>query len=175
MTANIRFKFLVSIAAAFAFSAVALAQVEPAPAPVPPVELPPELERVLRDYETAWVAKQPDALAKLFTADGMALPNGRPPARGATQIAAEYAKVAGAPLSLRALAYSVSGDMAYIVGGFAPAADKPDIGKFVLVLRRAPDGPWKIAADMDNMNSMPRLAPQRDDSSASASSPEPRS
>lgn len=166
----------------FAFSADALAQiptqVQAAPAPVPSVELPPALARVLRDYEKAWIANQPDALARLFTADGMALPNGRPPARGAAQIAAEYSQVAGAPLSLRAVAYSISGDMAYVVGGFAPAPDKPDFGKFVLILRRAPDGIWKIVADMDNANSMPRRpAPQQDAApqSAAASSPGPRS
>jgi ketosteroid isomerase-like protein len=171
-----RIKYVMSIAAVIAFSGVASAEVEPAPVPLPSVELPPPLARVLRDYETAWMANQPVALARLFTADGMALPNGRPPARGATQIAAEYAKVAGAPLSLRALAYSVSGDMAYIVGGFAPVRDQPDFGKFVLVLRRAPDGRWKIAADMDNMNAMPRrLAPEHEGSSAPAHVPTPES
>lgn len=120
--------------------------------------LPPELERVLRDYETAWVAKDTAALAALFTPEGMALPNGSPPARGAGEIAAAYARNAGGPLALRALAHAVAGDMAYIVGGFAPAADAADFGKFVLVLRRGGDGRWRIAADIDNMNALPRRA-----------------
>jgi ketosteroid isomerase-like protein len=98
-------------------------------------------------------------VAALFTADGMALPNGSPPAKGAEQITAAYARAAGQPLALRALHYSASADMAYIVGGFAPAVGQPDMGKFVLVLKKAPDGKWMIATDMDNMNAMPRRAP----------------
>jgi hypothetical protein len=34
------------------------------------------------------------------------------------------------------------------------------MGKFVLALRRAPGGPWMIAADIDNSSQMPRRAPQ---------------
>ncbi|MDN3919627.1 nuclear transport factor 2 family protein [Roseateles violae] len=120
------------------------------------VTLPPELERVLRDYESAWQRKDTAALAALFAVDGMALPNGDRPARGAAAIAAAYAKNAGTPLALRALSFSAAGDMAYIVGGFASAAGRPDFGKFVLVLQRASEGGrWLIAADIDNMNALP--------------------
>lgn len=120
--------------------------------PLPSVALPPDLDRVLRDYERAWVAKEPEALARLFAEDGMALPSGQPPARGATSIRQAYAAGAGSPLSLRAVAYAVSGDLAYIIGGFGPAPARPDFGKFVLVLRRGSDGRWLILADMDNAN-----------------------
>ena len=50
-------------------------------APVEPmasVTLPPELDRVLRDYENAWQAKDAGALARLFTEDGFVLSNGKP-------------------------------------------------------------------------------------------------
>lgn len=130
----------------------------PATAQTAATALPPELERVLRDYEQAWVAKDTAALAALFTPEGLALPNGSPPARGAAEIAAAYARNAGGPLALRALAHAVAGDMAYIVGGFAPAAGAAEVGKFVLVLRRGGDGRWRIAADIDNMNALPRRA-----------------
>lgn len=146
-----------------ALSALAVAQTPPpAPAAVaaaPSIALPPDLARVLRDYEKAWMAADTEALARLFVADGYALPNGQPPAAGADAIRAAYAKNAGSPLSLRALHYAQSGDMAYIIGGFAGAPDKPDFGKFVLVLRRGQDGAWRIAADMDNANALPRRAP----------------
>ena len=66
---------------------------------LPTVTVPPELDRVLRDYERAWMQKQPSALAALFTAQGMALHHGSPPARGAAQIAARYAEAAGSTLS----------------------------------------------------------------------------
>lgn len=126
----------------------------------PSVALPPELDRVLRDYERAWTAKDPAALARLFTAEGMALPSGQPPAQGAASIRQAYAQHAGSPLALRALAYATSGDLAYIIGGFAPAPGQPDLGKFVLVLRRGAGGRWLIAADMDNANQRrPALPP----------------
>jgi uncharacterized protein (TIGR02246 family) len=127
--------------------------------PLPTVTLPPELDRVLRDYERAWIAKDPEALARLFTPEGMALPSGQPPAPGPAAIRQAYAQGAGSPLSLRALAYATSGDLAYIIGGFAPAPGQADHGKFVLVLRRGAGGRWLIAADMDNANQR-RPAPQ---------------
>jgi len=142
---------------AAAFSVAAWAE-EPAPKPTaaPTVTLPPALDRVLRDYEKAWVAKDAEALAKLFTTDGYALPSGQPAAGGGAAIRAAYASNAGSPLALRAIHYAESGDMAYIIGGFGGSADKPDFGKFVLVLRRGGDGVWRIAADMDNANAMPK-------------------
>jgi uncharacterized protein (TIGR02246 family) len=44
--------------------------------------LPPALERVLRDYETAWAARDAHGLAQLFAEDGFVLPNGGVPVRG---------------------------------------------------------------------------------------------
>lgn len=126
--------------------------------PLASVDLPDDLDRVLRDYERAWIANDPVALATLFTADGMALPNGQPPARGSDAIRKAYSQGAGGPLSLRALAYQVSGDLAYVIGGFGAAPDKPDFGKFVLVLRRGSDGRWMLVADIDNVNRMPPTA-----------------
>ncbi|MFN7957387.1 MAG: SgcJ/EcaC family oxidoreductase [Holophagaceae bacterium] len=137
-----------------------LAAQAPAP-PLPSVALPPELDRVLRDYERAWTAKDPEALARLFTPEGMALPSGQPHAQGAAAIRQAYAQGAGSPLSLRAVAHAMSGDLAYIIGGFAPAPGQPDAGKFVLVLRRGADGRWLIAADMDNASQRRPAAPPK--------------
>lgn len=153
---------VVVVAAAFSVAAWAEEPVSKpamAPAAAPTVSLPPAIDRVLRDYEKAWTAKDDAALAKLFTDDGYALPSGQPPAKGADAIRAAYAQNAGSPLALRALHYAESGEMAYVIGGFGGAADKPDFGKFVLVLRRGGDGVWRIAADMDNANAMPKRAP----------------
>ena len=60
--------------------------------------LPPPFEQLLRDYEKAWTAKDLPALAALFAADGMALPNGQPPAQGAAAIMAAYERGAGVAL-----------------------------------------------------------------------------
>ncbi len=118
---------------------------------MPPVPLPAALERVLRDYETAWREKDAAALASLFTEDGFVLSSNRPPVRGQAAIKAAYAE-AGGSLYLRAIAFEVSEPLAYIVGAYRFQVDGPDHGKFLLTLRLNSDGLWEIAADMDNPN-----------------------
>lgn len=121
------------------------------PAAEPSVTLPPELARVLTDYEAAWSKKDAAALAALFAEDGFVLPNGAPPARGRAAIQKFYTGHGG-PLSLRAIAYAVEGGVGYILGGYTDVAGKPDTGKFTLTLRKGPDGRWLIVSDMDNAN-----------------------
>jgi uncharacterized protein (TIGR02246 family) len=146
------------ITAALLFLCLAHGHANPSKAP-PTVQIPAEFEALLRSYERAWSAKDAAALARLFFPGGMALPNGSPPAVGNEAIAAEYAKNAGGPLSLRAIAFTQSTDLAYIVGGFSQSSAEPDAGKFVLVLRRGADGKWLIAADIDNLNFRPSRPP----------------
>lgn len=122
--------------------------------PQPSIQLPAELDRVLRDYEKAWRDRDAEALAKLFTEDGFVLPNGEPPVRGRTAIA-EYYDGHGGPLHLRGFAHSQSGDIAFILGGYATAAGGPDVGKFTLTLHKQ-DEKWFIFSDMDNGNRRPR-------------------
>ena len=38
------------------------------------------------------------------------------------------------------------------MGAYASTAGAPDIGKFILLVRRERGGAWRIAADMDNGN-----------------------
>ena len=113
------------------------------------VTLPPEVDRVLRDYERGWRAGDAAAVASLFTDDGFALSSGRPPAQGHAAIRGVYSRP-GSTLHLRAFAYAVEDSVGYIIGAYRydPAGD--DVGKFVLALRRAGRGPWKIAADIDS-------------------------
>ena len=73
-------------------------------APLPSVQLPPELARVLTDYEAGWRAGDGAALARLFAEDGFVLPNGAPPVRGRAAIQ-RYYKGPGGPLALRAFAF----------------------------------------------------------------------
>jgi glyoxylase-like metal-dependent hydrolase (beta-lactamase superfamily II) len=129
----------------------------------PFVSLPRELDRVLRDYERAWQARDAAALAALFTEDGMTLSAGRPLRRGRSAIQQGYA-TSGGPLSLRAVGYAADDTVGYIVGGYSELPGQPDIGKFVLALRRSPGGPWRIAADIDNSNQPPRMRPPGADS-----------
>ena len=132
--------------------AAVAARIVPAEEPAPPsVTLPPELARVLTDYEAAWRAHDPAALSRLFAEDGFALSPNSPPARGRAAIEKHYAR-AGGELSLRAYAYATEGRLGYIVGGFSHRPDEPAGGKFTLTLVRGEGGRWLIFSDMDNGN-----------------------
>lgn len=124
----------------------------PAHARTPPkVDVPAEVDQLLRAYERAWAANDAAALAALFAPDGFALPSEQPPARGQDSIRRVYSHGGGQPTSLRPLDYRASGDLAYVVGAYGPAEQARDFGKFVLVLRRM-EGRWLIAADIENAN-----------------------
>lgn len=132
------------------------AQSTPAQQADPPtVSLPPELARVLSDYEDAWSRRDAAGLAQLFAEDGYVLAGGRPPQKGRTAIEQHYTGQGG-PLALRAIAYAADGQVGYIIGGYASRRGEPDIGKFTLTLRKTADGRWLIVSDMDNPNARPQ-------------------
>jgi uncharacterized protein (TIGR02246 family) len=131
------------------FPSVTMAQAPPTP--LPSIALPPELDRVLRDYERGWRAGDEKVLAALFTEDGF-VPTGGGWVRGRDGIRRTYENQQG-DLQLRALAYAVADTVGYIVGAYTYGPDSgPDRGKFVLALRRAAGGQWLIAADIDQSN-----------------------
>lgn len=148
-----------------ALVAPGLAQAPPAgprdAAPPAAVTLPPELDRVLRDYERAWRAGDGAALAALFTDDGFAVQSGSPLARGHAAIAGNIT-APGGELRLSAYAFSVSGNVGYIVGGYRYPDTTGPGGRFVLALRQGADSRWRIAADLDN-SGPPPAAPATDD------------
>jgi ketosteroid isomerase-like protein len=145
---------LIVFAVSVALGTNPAAQPEPA-APLPSVKLPPELARVLTDFEAAFQKRDAAAIAALFAEDGFILPNGRPPVRGRAAIEKFYTGVGG-PLALRAWAYSTDGSIGFIIGGYAGKAGDPDLGKFTLTLRKVGDGRWLIFSDIDNANQRPR-------------------
>jgi ketosteroid isomerase-like protein len=124
---------------------------------LPDAALPPELDRVLRDYERAWRAGDAAALASLFAEDGFVLQGNRPPVRGRPAIQAAYGgQGEGGPLRLRALAFATADTTGYIIGAYGYGNAPGDTGKFTLTLRRTPGEPWLIFSDMDNLNAAPR-------------------
>jgi hypothetical protein len=150
-----------------------LAQTQPAAAmsmALPDTALPPDLDRVLRDYERAWRAGDAKSIASLFTEDGVLLQNNRPPIRGRAAIQAIYEGERGGPLRLRAITFAAGETIGYIVGGYRYGDALQDMGKFTITLQRAPGKPWLISSDMDSMNASPkpRSAP---DSPASNKTP----
>jgi ketosteroid isomerase-like protein len=118
---------------------------------LPSVPLPPDLDRVLRDYEKAWGARDAAALAKLFTEDGFVLSSDSPPVKGRAAIEKHY-QGAGGPLYLRAFAFESNASTGFILGGYRHQEKGPDSGKFTLTLRQGTHGRWLIVSDMDNGN-----------------------
>jgi len=125
---------------------------------LPSVTLPPELDRVLRDYERAWRAADAVTLSMLFAEDGFVLQGGRAPVRGRAAIQRAYSSGAGGALQLRALAHGTNGALGYIIGMYGYGDTGTDIGKYTLTLRRDADGKWLIFSDMDNMGAPARRA-----------------
>ena len=122
----------------------------PALPPLPSIVLPPELDRVLRDYEKNWRAGEEQGLAVLFTPDGF-VPSPAGWVRGRDAIVSQYKDQQG-DLQLRAHAYAVSDTVGYIIGAYGFGTDGIDRGKYVLALRRPRGGQWLIAADIDQSN-----------------------
>ena len=135
----------------FTLSAGSTLAQQPSPSGDITIILPPELDRVLRDYEAGWKAGDAAALSRLFTDDGFVLPDGQPPVKGREAIQKLYT-AKGAPLALRAFAYATHGDVGYIIGGYTARPGMSDFGKFTLILRKSAGGRWLIASDMDNSN-----------------------
>lgn len=138
---------------------------------LPEVALPPDLDRVLRDYERAWRAGDAKGIASLFIEDGVLLQNYRQPIRGRTAIQAVYESEQGSPLRLRALAYAAGDTIGYIVGGYRYGDAAHDIGKFTITLQRTRGGRWLISSDMDSNNTPPK--PQRASDTPSPTSTPP--
>lgn len=120
----------------------------------PVISLPPAFDRVLRDYEAAWHDGDGPRLAALFTEEGFAVQSGSPIRRGREAIAGGLTKPGGT-LQLTAYAYSSSGNVGYIVGGYRYSTTAGTGGRFVLALQSSPDGRWFIAADLDNAGPRP--------------------
>jgi hypothetical protein len=123
----------------------------PVESPQPSITLPPDLARILTDYETDWTSGKSVALAELFAEDGFVLGESNPMVRGRANIERFY-RGSHRPLSLRAVAYATDGKVGYILGGFGDAPGLPDRGKFTLTLQKDASGRWLIMSDMDNGN-----------------------
>lgn len=113
--------------------------------PLPTVQLPADLDRVLRDFERGWeAADNKAALSTLFTDDGI------------FQAADDWAqgplaiRIAllgrGGSLRLLAQSFEAEGRLGYIAGAYGYYRDSTwvDQGRYVLTLRRTDDEPWRI-------------------------------
>ena len=133
----------------------------PTPSEAPPlasITLPPELDRVLRDYERAWRSGDAARRGGAVRRGRVRAPVGAQPDPRPRRDREAYKGQAGGPLRLRAFAYATSDTTGYILGayGYGEGANVPDQGKYTVTLRRNRGGPWQLFSDMDNGNQPPR-------------------
>lgn len=117
----------------------------------PAIELPQALDRLLRDFERHWRSRDQEALAGLFTEDGI-MQWGDAWRRGRPSIRIALLDGGGSDLRLWAQAFGVNDSLGYIVGSFGhrTLAHLSDLGRLHLSIRRGQDDAWRIAAAVLN-------------------------
>jgi uncharacterized protein (TIGR02246 family) len=123
--------------------------------------------RALREGEAAafiadWSGKDAGRIAAHYTDDANLMVPGDPTVTGKDAIARTMKNVVADPnwsLALQAVQVEVSrgGDLGYLRGTYSltttdPATKKlvPEKGRFVAILRKEPDGSWRVIQDMNN-------------------------
>ena len=111
------------------------------------------IENVMHDYAKAYRDNNPDALAALYSDEGMLLPPGHELVKGRDSVRAFWSRGMEAGFQMATVSIEVSGQGGYVVGRYyVPADDQDDAetGKYIISLRRDPDGVWRIMADIWN-------------------------
>ncbi len=118
-----------------------------------------DMKKILEDFDDAYneAFNRGDAAgcAAFFTDDVMLLPPDQPMIRGKKAFVEAYQsrmkENSGGTHSNALVEYGVEGDLAYQVGTFAITdTDPPEQGKFVNILKRQPDGSWKVSVSIFN-------------------------
>lgn len=150
---------------ALAFAACA----QPVPRDLAPEDIA-AIEGSETAFETAALAADFDAVAELYTEDGMLMPPNEDMVEGRAAIRDWFA---GFPplvaLDLEPLEIEGVGDLAYVRGTYtleftADDATVTDRGKFLEIRREQEDGSWLIVADMFSSNLPPAPPPAPADS-----------
>lgn len=119
-----------------------------------------DIEAVNAQFAHALETGDAALIASLYAPDAVALPPGMPMASGSAiqemwQGMADMGITGG---SLKTVSYEEHDDTAIETGQYEVRAgtDVVDVGKYVVVHRRQPDGSWKLGIDIWNSD----LAPQ---------------
>ena len=106
------------------------------------------------EWQDAMNAKDPDAIAALYTANARVLPPNGPAKIGRDAVRAEFAAMidAGLSVELASIETKSGGDVAYNVGTYVLTAGDTvvDEGKFIETWNRSADGEWLMANDIWN-------------------------
>lgn len=127
--------------------------------PLPPrVELPTELDKLLRDKERLSKQRSFDAIKDLYTNDLLASDAGVPMwLQGEKAI--HYIAESTVMNSLLPTAYNINGSEGYIAG-FEVSSDSTQtpLSNFLYVIRKGTDGKWRIAVESFTMTGPPVAA-----------------
>ncbi len=122
-------------------------------------------EAAIRETANEWMnaanAKDVERLVDLYAADASLFPPNAPLATGKEAIGtvwSEFIESPGFATSLQTTKVEISraGDLAYMVGTYEDTTNDPegnpvtDRGKWLVALKKQPDGAWKIVADIWN-------------------------
>jgi uncharacterized protein (TIGR02246 family) len=122
-----------------------------------------KIRKVLETYRSAWLANDAEAVLRLFTEDAVLLPHhGVEPVLGKKAARAFWFPAGGPPTTITAFTQTLdqvdaSCSLAYVRGhsrvewvtGAGPDAKRSaNAGTNLTVLRRQPDGSWRIAVQM---------------------------
>lgn len=113
---------------------------------IPPVDLPSDIDAIVREFEGRWRARDAAGFAALFTPDGV-MRFGRD-----WQVTPAGIHLAGlgrgGTVRLHAQAFGVDSTLAFVAGSYAADSELPpgDAGRFMFALRKVDGGPWRIAA-----------------------------
>jgi uncharacterized protein (TIGR02246 family) len=133
----------------------------PAPSEPDVAEVTAEIEALWEEYAAANVAGDVDRYLALWDENGIQMPGGSPAIEGIENIRSR--KVAGfekwdiTSMTITNLEVEVVGDWAYVRGTYQSTrtpvvgGDTEQIdGKYMTILRKQPDGSWKLYRDISN-------------------------
>ena len=137
-----------------------------------PARLSAEDEKAIRDADVAWAkaatAGDAAALTAFYAGDAVLMPPGSPALRGTDEINKFFTGMTGAystPFELKTAAVEGRGDLAISTGDYSVTLTpkqkgaKPlptEEGKYLGVMKKQPDGSWKLIYDMWNTNAAPK-------------------
>ena len=110
------------------------------------VDLPPDLNALLEQFENGWRTRNAAGVAALFTADGV-MQIGRDWQRSPSGIHLSLLG-RGANVRFHPQAFDRDTTLAYIAGSYGGNSEPPpgDRGRFMFALRRSSGGPWRLSA-----------------------------
>jgi uncharacterized protein (TIGR02246 family) len=167
---------LVLLALAAACQSAPKAETESMGAGGPPAAAPAGLsaedEKAVRAADEAWAkaasAGDAAALTAFYAADAVLMPPGSPAVRGTDEIGKFFSGMTSAfssPFELKTAAVEGRGDLALSTGEYTVTLTprkkgaKPlptEEGKYLGVMKKQPDGSWKLIYDIWNTNAAPK-------------------